>query len=121
MLHKILLKLRPKVQVTEYEAAEHLKAVGVRNEADYLYRQHRLELMRKRTTVKAADSIEELYDTWIIDAIVGLPPVYLARPFWDDDPQLTRPSFKSREEALEYIRNVGGRDVRDVDSRTRNM
>lgn len=112
MLLKTLRKFSTKkTKAVETEAADYLKTVGVRNEADRYHRQRRLEQMRLRASSKTYEVLKELYDTWVIDELPGSTPVYFARPFWDDYPELTRPSFDSREEALAHILKITGRTL----------
>lgn len=113
MLLRILHKFTRTNQAPERVEVDtkFLKTVGVRNEADQHYRQRRLEQMRLRENPKTADALEDLYDTWVVDELPGSVPVYFARPFWDDYPELTRPSFDSRAEAFAHIRSLNGRPL----------
>lgn len=85
-------------------------SVGVRNDSDAEYRARRQDELGEMVNCEKRQEFLNFFDKWVIDKWESSDgrDFYLPYPLWDEEAPLTRESFDTWDQALEYIESVGG-------------
>lgn len=111
-----MLKWFRKIRAENEPSVGH--ASGVRNDSDAEYRRRRIaEITAKSTDLnpEAKKKQAQILDSWAIEKVLVNDSVsWLASPLWDDEAMMTRDTFPTRDDAIDYVAAIGGNLAPDL-------